>query len=219
MTDPHDEYGDILRRALNAEAEKVTPAADGLERIRRRIDDRRRRRFSWDWFTANWARPLLAVATAVAIAGLGVSAPQTLGFLSSTAGGNGSSDGHEQTARNGSTPGVPGVPPGTRVPDSYGSAPGDDPSASVSSTPPTASGSPACGPGDTTTDRPSASGSPAPQQSGTCSTPPTSPTPPTQPPPTTPTTTPPSEPTEQPEAPTSSEPAPASTDAPAVAPE
>ncbi|GLZ11046.1 hypothetical protein Acsp04_12810 [Actinomadura sp. NBRC 104425] len=217
MTDPHDEYGEILRRALNAEAEKVTPAADGLEQIRRRIEERRRRRFSWDWFTANWARPLLAVAAAVAIAGLGVSAPQTLGFLSSTAGGNGSSDGQEHSSLDGTVSGAPGAQPGTRLPDSYGSAPGDAPSASATVTPSTASGSPGCADGDSTTDRASA-GSPAPQASGPCTTPPTTPTPPTQQPPDTP-TTPSSEPSEQPEAPTSSEPAPASTDAPAVAPE
>ncbi|GLW62827.1 hypothetical protein Arub01_10710 [Actinomadura rubrobrunea] len=221
MTDPHDEYGEILRRALNAEAEKVTPAADGLEQIRRRIEERRRRRFSWDWFTAKWARPLLAVATAVAVAGLGVSAPQTLGFLSSSVGGNGASDDHEQTAQDGLTPGDPGAPPDTRVPTSSGTAPEATPSESASPAPPSASGSAACAPSTAPTDEPTASGTPAPQPpQGSCSTPPTSPTPPTEPP--TDTSSPPhpgDNPTEQPEDPTSSESTPPSTDAPAGAPE
>ncbi|OLT27616.1 hypothetical protein BJF79_42530 [Actinomadura sp. CNU-125] len=43
-TDPHDEHGEILRRALNAEAESVIPADDGLDRIRARIADGGKRR-------------------------------------------------------------------------------------------------------------------------------------------------------------------------------
>src|SRR5690606_19029395 len=38
-TDPYDEHGEILRRALQAEAESVIPSDDGLERIRARIAD------------------------------------------------------------------------------------------------------------------------------------------------------------------------------------
>ncbi|MEV5571423.1 hypothetical protein AB0L06_15345 [Spirillospora sp. NPDC052269] len=92
-TGPHDEHGEILRRALHAEAERVTPSADGLERIRARVAERERRRFpgraGWDWFTANWTRPVLAVGAAVAIAGLGVSAPQTFDLIQSPMGNDG----------------------------------------------------------------------------------------------------------------------------------
>lgn len=37
---PDDEYGELLRRALRAEADSVVPSPDGLEIIRRRIDQR-----------------------------------------------------------------------------------------------------------------------------------------------------------------------------------
>ena len=97
-TDPHDEHGEILRRALNAEAESVNPADDGLERIRARIADDRSRRFGrfglarfglgFDRFTVNWARPVLAVAAAVAIAGLGATAPQTIDLIQQSVGNN-----------------------------------------------------------------------------------------------------------------------------------
>jgi len=37
---PDDEYGELLRRALRAEADSVVPSPDGLEIIRGRIDQR-----------------------------------------------------------------------------------------------------------------------------------------------------------------------------------
>ncbi|NVI92600.1 hypothetical protein [Actinomadura sp. BRA 177] len=103
-TDPHDEHGEILRRALRAEADSVNPAGDGLEHIRARIADGQSRRFGLgrffgparfglDRFALNWARPVLAVAAAVLIAALGVTAPQTMSLIQQTVGNNGPSDG------------------------------------------------------------------------------------------------------------------------------
>ncbi|MEU6746048.1 hypothetical protein ABZ914_07480 [Spirillospora sp. NPDC046719] len=218
-TDPHDEHGEILRRALHAEADSVTPADDGLERIRARIADPRRRRwfglerfgtawFGLDRFALTWARPALAVAAAVAIAGLGVTAPQTIDLIQHSVGSNGpSGDDHgDHTGDRVDSQGRP-VLPGSPTP----SQPGVSGSASASTaTSPSVSSSPApCkspGAGGTKTS-PSqaahhgkASASPCPSGSPT-----TSPTPtetPTTPPPTTPT-----QPTEQPTTPTSSAPA------------
>ncbi|MCP9971348.1 hypothetical protein LUX57_44700 [Actinomadura madurae] len=100
-TDPHDEHGEILRRALHAEADSVNPAGDGLERIRARIADGQGRRFGFgrfgparfgfDRFTVNWARPVLAVAAAVVIAALGVTAPQTIDLIQQSVGNSGPS--------------------------------------------------------------------------------------------------------------------------------
>ncbi|RSN71212.1 hypothetical protein [Actinomadura sp. WAC 06369] len=104
-TDPHDDHGEILRRVLNAEAESVTPSDDGLERIRARIaaEGGRRRRFPGRFgparfgpagLTVGWARPVLAVAAAVAIAGFGVTAgPQTIDLIQHTVNGDGPSRG------------------------------------------------------------------------------------------------------------------------------
>jgi hypothetical protein len=77
MTEPFDEYGERLRRVLHAEAEAVTPSAEGLERIRGKITKRRERRFG-AWFTVPWLRPLAAVAASLAIAGVAVSATPAL---------------------------------------------------------------------------------------------------------------------------------------------
>lgn len=131
-TDPHDEHGEILRRALNAEADSVNPAGDGLERIRARIADGSGRRFGlgrfgparfgfgFDRFTVNWARPVLAVAAAVAVAGLGVTAPQTIDLIQQSVGSNGASGGggnntagdHTNVQGNSEFPGPP-APGGT----------------------------------------------------------------------------------------------------------
>lgn len=91
-TDPDDKYGEILRRALHAEAEKVEPAPDGLERIRAGIERRSGAR-TWDpalwlpeWlrpFPGGWIRPILAVAGVMLIVALGVSAPQTIDRITS----------------------------------------------------------------------------------------------------------------------------------------
>ncbi|MFD0899843.1 hypothetical protein [Actinomadura sediminis] len=104
-TDPHDEHGEVLRRALHAEAESVIPSDDGLDRIRARIaaESGRRHgflgrfapaRFGAGGLTVGWARPVLAVAAAVAIAGFGVTAgPQTIDLIQHTVTGGGPSGG------------------------------------------------------------------------------------------------------------------------------
>lgn len=66
MTQPHDdEYADILRRVLRTEAEEITPSAEGLERIRARIDERSARRL---WWQMPWVRPAMAVGGAMVLA-------------------------------------------------------------------------------------------------------------------------------------------------------
>jgi hypothetical protein len=93
MTDPLDEYGELLRRALHAEADSVMPAPDGLERIRERIGghgrlvpggvDGRSWRLGWSWLTESWTRPLLAAGAAGFVALMAVSAPPAIhGFTS-----------------------------------------------------------------------------------------------------------------------------------------
>jgi hypothetical protein len=62
MTQPPDEYGDILRRTLRAEADAVVPSPDGLQIIRARIERRGIRNLFW------W-RAGAAVASAVLVAG------------------------------------------------------------------------------------------------------------------------------------------------------
>ncbi|MDL4818060.1 hypothetical protein [Actinomadura opuntiae] len=221
-TDPHDEHGEILRRALHAEADSVTPADDGLERIRARIADPRRRRWfglerfgtAWyglDRFALTWARPALAVAAAVAIAGLGVTAPHTIDLIQHSVGSNGPSD-NDRNAHAGDhvdsqgNPVVPGSPRASQ-PDASGSPSTSASSSPTTSTGPTPCGSPsagtgakASGSGSSSRGGAKASASPCPSGSPT-----TSPTPtqtPTTPPPSTPT-----QPTEQPTPPASSTPA------------
>ena len=66
MTQPHDdEYGEILRRVLRAEADELTPSAEGLDRIRTKIDERSARRL---WWQMPWVRPAMAVAGALVVA-------------------------------------------------------------------------------------------------------------------------------------------------------
>ncbi|PZG13647.1 hypothetical protein [Nonomuraea aridisoli] len=62
MTQPPDEHGDLLRRALRAEADAVVPSPDGLEIIRSRIQRRGARSLFW------W-RAGAAVGSAVLVAG------------------------------------------------------------------------------------------------------------------------------------------------------
>lgn len=62
MTQPPDEYGDLLRRALRAEADAVVPSPEGLEIIRARIGRRGGRNLFW------W-RAGAAVGSAVLVAG------------------------------------------------------------------------------------------------------------------------------------------------------
>ncbi|MEU9870749.1 hypothetical protein AB0C87_23170 [Actinomadura sp. NPDC048021] len=224
-TDPHDEHGEILRRALHAEADSVNPAGDGLERIQARIADGRRRRtglgrfgparFGFDRFTVNWARPLLAVAAAVLIAALGVTAPQTIDMIQQSVGSNSpSGDGGDDTA--GDRTG-PGIDPEFPVPSSPGASTSGEPSTpqtpSTSSSPGLSScriPSPGASAGSTAT--PTQATTPCPSETPTQA-PPTTPAPPTS---TTP--PPPSKPTEQPTPSETSEPAVTTEQNPATTP-
>jgi hypothetical protein len=77
MTQPFDdEHGDRLRRALHAEAEAVTPSAEGLERIRSKINQRHERRFGF--LSVPWLRPLAAVTAALAVCVVAVSVTPAL---------------------------------------------------------------------------------------------------------------------------------------------
>jgi hypothetical protein len=58
---PGDDFSEVLRRALHAEAESVMPAPDALDRIRARTAAKPR----WSWFLTDWSKPLLAAAAAV----------------------------------------------------------------------------------------------------------------------------------------------------------
>ncbi|RFS85602.1 hypothetical protein D0T12_11330 [Actinomadura spongiicola] len=217
-TDPDDEHGEILRRALHAEAETVTPVGDGLERIRARIADGHGRRFglgrfglarygvNFDRLTVNWARPVLAVAAAMVIAGLGVTAPQTIDLIQQSVGSNGPADEGRDAAEgeHASTEGDPQFP----APPSPGISGADAPSASQtpSSTaspgmsacriPPVGTPTPAATPGTQSAVAPPVT--PCPSRSP-------SQTPTTSPSPTTPTPSNPGDPTEQPTPSTTSE--------------
>jgi hypothetical protein len=98
MTQPFDdEYGERLRRALHAEAEAVTPSAEGLERIRTKINQRHERRAGWISYSAPWLRPLAAVTAALAVCLVAVSVTpalanfvQTGHFSPDSGGGDGS---------------------------------------------------------------------------------------------------------------------------------
>ncbi|WP_327086415.1 hypothetical protein OIE66_29300 [Nonomuraea sp. NBC_01738] len=62
MTQPPDEYGDVLRRALRAEADAVVPSPEGLQIIRARIERKGMRGVLW------W-RVGAAAVSAVLVAG------------------------------------------------------------------------------------------------------------------------------------------------------
>lgn len=218
-TDPHDELGEILRRALHAEADPVTPADDGLDRIRARIAaGGGRRRFGLDLYdrvgavfgldriTIGWMRPVLAVAAAVAIAGVGVTAgPQTIDLIQHSVGSGGPSGQGGGDSSDGDAVGAVGTPtlnPGaastgaTASPSESGpQSPAAAPSPGAVSCTPTAGGTPsaaATSPSPATTTR----ATPCPSSSA-----PTTPTPtpsvtetPTSSPPTQPTASPSSQP-------------------------
>ncbi|WP_026341775.1 hypothetical protein [Actinomadura atramentaria] len=212
-TDRDDELGEILRRALRAEAEDVVPSGDGLERIRERIADRPPRRFAlpWldvPWLRATWVRPALAVGAAVLVAGFGVSAPQTIGFIQTSVNGpeRHGGDGQRDHSLADGGRGLPGAP--TDAPSggtALGTPSSTGPPATASST-----GAPTCPPAPPATP-PASPSAPAKtaarhqdREADECprrSTPPASPTTPatphpTDPPPTTPPTTPTPPPTE-----------------------
>ncbi|WP_214108924.1 hypothetical protein [Acrocarpospora catenulata] len=68
MTIPPDEYGDVLRRALRAEADSVVPSPAGLDIIRERIENRGMRGFN-GLRGLIWWRIGAAVAVAAMVAG------------------------------------------------------------------------------------------------------------------------------------------------------
>ncbi|MEU1731268.1 hypothetical protein [Streptosporangium sp. NPDC020145] len=68
MTDsPDDEYGELLRRALSAEANSVVPSPDGLEIIRARIERRGLRGLMWWRAGASVAGAVLVAAAVVVV--------------------------------------------------------------------------------------------------------------------------------------------------------
>lgn len=64
MTEFPDEYGEILRRAMRAEADSVVPSPDGLEIIRNRIGQRGLRGIFW-WRVAASAVGAVLVAASI----------------------------------------------------------------------------------------------------------------------------------------------------------
>ncbi|MET8155095.1 hypothetical protein ABZT47_01900 [Sphaerisporangium sp. NPDC005289] len=64
MTESPDEYGEVLRRVLRAEADSVVPSAEGLQIIRTRIEQRGVRGIFW-WRAAASAFGAVLVAAAV----------------------------------------------------------------------------------------------------------------------------------------------------------
>ncbi|POM24332.1 hypothetical protein BTM25_29610 [Actinomadura rubteroloni] len=144
-TDRDDELGEILRRALQAEAEGVEPSGDGLERVRERVAERRLRRFGVPWLAGGWVRPAIAVAAAVAVAGFGVTAaPQTIGFIQ--AGMSGPAKHGGNAVRDGVVPGqVPGSP-GTSLQPSDGQPALGTPSFTGPPTTASSTGAPTCPP-------------------------------------------------------------------------
>jgi hypothetical protein len=122
MTQPFDdEHGDRLRRALHAEAEAVTPSAEGLERIRSKIDQRHERRFGF--LSVPWSRPLAAVTAAIFVCVVAVSVtPALANFVQtgrfspdagSSDGNSATTDGnsHGQVLPSGSSTPIPNVSP------------------------------------------------------------------------------------------------------------
>jgi hypothetical protein len=191
MTDHHDEYGEILRRALHAEADTVVPA-DGLERIRTRIRERPPR-FSLSWFTTGWVRPGLAVAAALVLAALVVSAPPAISTLTSV-GGKDPAGGGGQGQSSTSVAVQPGSSGESSQEPPRPEKSGDQISATISPSSKATPGVDVCGRPDTArgTPAPSQTGTPASQVPATCpspvtttSTPPeaTTPPPPVEPPP------------------------------------
>ncbi|MEU6408468.1 hypothetical protein [Microbispora sp. NPDC046933] len=81
---PDDEYGELLRRALRAEADSVVPSPDGLEIIRRRIDQRGlrgvRNMLWWRVGAAAAGAVLVAGAVVMAVPGLRDQVAQSTGI-------------------------------------------------------------------------------------------------------------------------------------------
>jgi hypothetical protein len=165
MTQPFDdEYGDRLRRALHAEAEAVTPSAEGLERIRSKINDKHERRFGF-FLSAPWMRPLVALTAAVFVCGAAVSAtPALKNFVQTGHFSDGSGSGGTGSSSNGGRTQGQVVPGGSSNP-----VPSTSPSPSTIRTPAAGEhvvkGS-TCKPGESTV-TPSGSPAVAPTEPGT----------------------------------------------------
>ncbi|MDP9861360.1 MULTISPECIES: hypothetical protein [Streptosporangium] len=67
MTESPDEYGELLRRVLSAEADSVVPSPDGLEIIRARVERRGLRGLMWWRAGASIAGAVLVAATVVMV--------------------------------------------------------------------------------------------------------------------------------------------------------
>ncbi|MFG1873663.1 hypothetical protein ACGFIV_02350 [Sphaerisporangium sp. NPDC049003] len=67
MTESPDEYGEVLRRVLRAEADSVVPSAEGLQIIRTRIDQRGLRGVFWWRAAASACGAVLVAATVVMV--------------------------------------------------------------------------------------------------------------------------------------------------------
>lgn len=200
MTQPFDdEHGDRLRRALHAEAEAVTPSAEGLERIRAKINQRHERRFVVS-LSAPWLRPLAAAAAAVVVCVVALSVTPGLanfvqtGHFSPDSGSNkgnsSATDGHSQGQMppgGSSTPDPSLSPSPTSIHPSNtgkhvvnGTCPPGESTVTPTATP-TAGGSTDTGPKTRTTcQAPSGGGTTTPPSTGE-TTPPTESTPPTAP--------------------------------------
>ncbi|MEO5874837.1 MAG: hypothetical protein ABIQ26_07555, partial [Streptosporangiaceae bacterium] len=68
---PGDDFAEIVRGALHAEADSVMPSPDALDRIRARTAAEPR--WSWSWFMGDWSRPVLAAGAAALMAAVAVS--------------------------------------------------------------------------------------------------------------------------------------------------
>jgi hypothetical protein len=149
MTDAFDEYGELLRRALRAEADSVMPSPDGLERIRERIADPRRRapfggvgrpwRPDWTWFTRSWVRPMLAAGVAGVVAVAAVSAPPAIHGITSA--GDRGPAARDKPRQGGSEGGTLG---GRQNPPYPGGQSAPHPSVSVTPIPSPVIGTPTC---------------------------------------------------------------------------
>lgn len=117
MSRPEDEYEEVLRRALAAEADSVTPSPDGLERIRARTRGRRGWWHAWSYgWSPRWTRPAMALGGAlvvVAVAAALATGPGNLLHLN----GNQAGNYHHATPGSAATslPAVPPVLPSTHT--------------------------------------------------------------------------------------------------------
>ena len=69
--DRYDDFDELLRSALQDEADTITPGGDGLSRIQQRVQQRQTR--------GRWMRPAMAVSSAAALAVIGVTTAIVVG--------------------------------------------------------------------------------------------------------------------------------------------